>query len=339
MMTPSAATLWQRWKPWWLSAAAGALLGCLYRLIFGFNWWQQHATVMTLGFLLVVPFCMGYVAVEQYLRTSARKEIRWADWFFLPWLSVLITMAVSVAVKWEGLICLIFAAPIMMVSSVAGGAFARLSSRRFRDRTSSRVSAFALPLLVILVESQFPSPWTIRTVETDSLIRAPAALVWQNVKSVNAISPSELPGSWVTWIGFPKPVAATLSHPGVGGIRNASFTGGVLFTETVVRWKPDSDLQFSIRANTRSIPAATLDEHVTIGGAFFDVLDGEYRLEPRPDGTWLRLISRERVSTHFNPYAGAWTDAVMRSIQTEILEVIRKRCERQSETPAESVGH
>jgi hypothetical protein len=100
-----------------------------------------------------------------------------------------------------------------------------------------------------------------------------------------------------------------------------------VFTETVNRWEPDSDLRFSIHANTDSIPKSTLDEHVTVGGAFFDVLDGEYRLERRPEGVLLRLTSHERLSTHFNPYAGVWTDAVMRSIQNQILQVIRKRCE------------
>lgn len=47
-----------------------------------------------------------------------------------------------------------------------------------------------------------------------------------------------------------------------------------MFSETVNRWEPESDLRFSIRANTDAIPPTTLDEHVTIGGAFFDVLDG-----------------------------------------------------------------
>jgi hypothetical protein len=100
-----------------------------------------------------------------------------------------------------------------------------------------------------------------------------------------------------------------------------------VFTETVSQWIPQSDLQFSIRANTNAIPASTLDEHVTIGGAFFDVLQGEYVLERRPDGTLLHLTSQERLSTHLNPYAGIWTDAVMRSIQSQILEVIRRRSE------------
>ena len=44
----------------------------------------------------------------------------------------------------------------------------------------------------------------------------------------------------------------------------------------------------------------------------------------------LHLTSRERLSTHVNPYAGIWTDAVMRAIQKQILVVIRNRCEAQT---------
>jgi hypothetical protein len=315
--------------PWWLSVAAGAALGCIYRVLFTVNGaspWEGPLYVMTLGFLVLVPAAMGFVTVDHYLR-RASAEVRWFKWLFLPWLSVLITMAVSVAVKWEGAICLIFAAPIMLVSSMVGGLLAKVFSRRYAPSVPVRFSAYAIPLLVILVEGQIAAPIQIRTVETDELIHAPAAVVWDNIRSVRAIDPSELPDSWATRIGFPKPVAATLSHDGVGGVRQASFTGGLVFTETVNRWEQGSDLRFSIHANTDAIPPTTLDEHVTIGGTFFDVLDGEYRLEQRPEGVLLHLTSRERLSTHFNPYAGVWTDAVMRSIQSEILAVIRRRCE------------
>lgn len=312
--------------PWWLSAIAGAILGCLYRMAFSGSGGEWPLLTMTLGFLILVPLAMGYVAVDRYLR-KASKETRWFDWFFLPWLSVLITMAVSIMVKWEGAICLIFATPIMLVSSTIGGVLARVLSRRYTSSVPGQFSALMLPLLVILLESRIAAPLQIRTVETNLLIHAPAAQVWDNIKNVRPIDSSELPDSWVTRIGFPKPVAATLSHDGVGGVRQASFSGGLVFTETVNQWEPESDLRFSIHANTGSIPPTTLDEHVTIGGAFFDVLEGEYRLEQRPDGVLLHLVSYERVSTHFNPYAGMWTDAVMRSIQSQILEVIRRRCE------------
>jgi hypothetical protein len=142
------------------------------------------------------------------------------------------------------------------------------------------------------------------------------------------------PRSWIYTIGFPRPVAATLSHDGIGGVRNAGFTGGLVFTESVYRWEPLQDLAFTIRANTATIPHTTLDDHVTIGGAFFDVLDGEYRLESRPDGILLHLTSHQRLSTHLNPYAALWTEAVVRTIQEQILFVIRNRCEHTIGTEA-----
>jgi hypothetical protein len=317
------------WRPgveWWLSMITGAVLGCLYRLFFSVKNGGWPLLTMTVGFLILVPLAVGYLAVDQYLR-RATEEVSWFEWFFLPWLSVGITMAVSVVVHWEGAICLIFAAPIMLISSAIGGVLARVLARRRIRSVPGQFSVLTVPLLVILLESQIAAPLQIRSVETDLLIHAPAGAVWDNIRSVRRIDSSELPDSWVTRIGFPKPVAATLSHDGVGGVRRASFTGGLVFTETINQWDPGSDLRFSIHANTDSIPPGTLDEHVTIGGAFFDVLDGEYRLEPRPDGVLLRLTSHERLSTHLNPYAGVWTDAVMRSIQSQILAVIRRRCE------------
>src|SRR5262249_43821883 len=79
-------------------------------------------------------------------------------------------------------------------------------------------------------------------------------------------------------------------------------------------------------AQTDSIPPRTLDSHVTIGGRYFDVLAGEYTIEPRSDGSVvLHLASELRVTTHFNFYSRLWVDSIMRSIQENILEVVRAR--------------
>jgi hypothetical protein len=333
---------WARWKIWLLGALAGTFLGCIYRLFIDFKLMDSGlnspAWIMTIAFLVLVPVCMGYVSVNRYLLSTPAENVEWYEWIFLPWASVFLTMLVSVLVKWEGYICLIFAGPIMLFFSLWGGVAARIAWGKLKNRSPGTLSAFALPLLLLIVEAHIPSPYEIRVVQTDTLIHAPTATVWNNIKSVRAIQSSELPGSWVSRIGFPKPIAATLSHEGVGGVRQASFTGGLVFTETVNRWDPDQDLRFSIHANTESIPKSTLDEHVSIGGAFFDVLDGEYRLEQRPDGILLHLTSRERLSTHVNPYAGVWTDAVMRAIQEQILTVIRERCEWETQANRPTAG-
>jgi hypothetical protein len=333
----SLSGLWSKWKVWWISSLSGAAFGCFIRLAVDPRWdrWLGDSSsyadaIVSFTFLAVAPLATGYVSVRRYLSMTPPESQFWYKWLFLPWISVLISMIFFVMVKWEGAICLLFASPIMLVFSLLGGIAGRVFWGRWQRRSPGTMSAFLLPMLLLALEAQLPSPWEIRTVDTDILINAPTNVVWDNIKSVSAISPQELPGSWVGRIGFPRPIAATLSREGVGGVRQASFTGGLMFTETVRRWEPQHDLGFSIRANTDSIPKTTLDEHVTIGGTFFDVLDGEYRLEQRPDGVLLHLSSRERLSTHLNPYAAMWTDAVMRSIQNEILVVIRKRCETPS---------
>jgi hypothetical protein len=166
-----------------------------------------------------------------------------------------------------------------------------------------------LPLLINPWEQKVLLQNETRTVETTIDIQASTSVVWDNIKTVPRILPDELNPSWSRRVGFPRPVEATLSHEGIGGVRYARFDGGVVFVETVDVWSPEHDLAFSIKAQTTEIPPTTLDSHVTVGGPFFDTLRGD------------------RISTDFNWYAHLWTDAVMADIQNSILQVMRRRCE------------
>ena len=217
---------------------------------------------------MIVPISTGYLSVDTYLRYTPSPSVLWHEWLFLPLIAVLVEALFAIVVKMEGFICILFASPIMLAAALIGGLAARLMWYLRKGSLRSTLTAVAAPLVLLLLEVHVPSPWQIRTVETDIFIHASPQVVWNNIESVRAIEPQELPGSWVQRIGFPRPVQATLSHEGVGGVRQASFSGGLLFTETVNRWSPLEDLRFSIRANTDAIPTSTLDEHVTIGGAF-----------------------------------------------------------------------
>lgn len=245
-------------------------------------------------------------------------------------LGVILSAAIAWLLNLEGLICVVFLLPLgMMVASVGGlcaGMVDRILSRRYRGMPMACVAI--LPMLVAPAEARWvQSPLEHRVVATEICIHAPAGVVWSNIERVRPILPSELRPEWTHLIGFPRPIEATLSHEGVGGVRHASFEHGLVFIETVTAWDPDRRVAFSIRADTAAIPRTTLDEHVTIGGRYLDVLEGEYRIEPLGNGdVMLHLSSEERLSTDFNGYAGLWSDAVMRSLQSSILEVIQKRC-------------
>lgn len=285
----------------------------------------ESAEVMTLAFLVLGPLVIGYLTVS---RLAVRSRANVAACIFVPWLSILCMMAIVALFAWEGAICVAMALPLTLLFSSIGGLVARISGRHHRLRTAQTTCVALLPFVLAPAEALMPAPTQTRTVHNQIVIHANAPTVWHNIERVPAIAPVELRPNWTHRLGFPRPVEATLSYEGVGGIRHATFERGVLFIETVTTWEPQHRLAFTIRADTANIPAGTLDQHVTIGGRYFDVLDGEYRLEPLPNGdTLLHLTSHQRLSTDFNGYAGLWTGAVMSSLQTSILQVIQHRCE------------
>lgn len=305
--------------------ATGLVYGILSRLVVTLNRFQGLFGVMTLSFLFLVPLVIGYLTVRPHPNPS------WAYRLLAPWLPTVLSVVVCVVVGWEGAICIAMGLPILLIFSSLGGVLGAIVPARGLAGTAS---AMLLPFLLAPLEQQIPRPDALHEVHTSILIDATPAAVWAEIVQVPPIRPEEQKPALFTRLGFPRPVSATLSRPGVGAVRHARFERGVLFLETVTDWIPERRLRFTIAAQTDSIPASTLDEHVTIGGPYFDVLSGRYDIRPAPDGgVILDLTSELRVSTHFNLYAAPWADAIMRSIQENILEIIRTRAERSAYHP------
>jgi len=309
----------------------GVTVGFVYGAVlrFGFGWENKVFQVVTLGFVLLTPFAMGFITV--FVIERRRSQRIWT-WFLYPWIPVLAGVAGAGIMLWEGMICIAMFIPIALVAATVGGVAAGLIGRMVRSRASrnaSLVCVVCLPLLITPVERPLFSQSDLRSVESSIDIKASPAIVWSNIERVPRIQTSELEPSWSHAIGFPNPVEATLSKEGVGGVRNASFEGGVLFIETIDIWQPEHRLGFAIQAQTDRIPNTTLDEHVRVGGQYFDVLHGDYELESLGHGiTRLHLRSLHRVSTDLNWYAHLWTDSIMQNLQVRILRVIRQRCEQ-----------
>jgi len=311
---------------------AGIGLGLVYglcaRLTFGYHAFQSTFGVMTVGFLFFVPFGLGFLCV--YIGDS-KGAWTWPQRLLIPWIAAAACMAAALCLAWEGIICIFLWLPLFLIMTLIGSAIAGF----VRDYVSSRIRpmmlacCLMLPFVITPIERRIPAANSIRTVSTAIEIDADAATIWNRIKRVPPIAREEQRRTLTQWLGFPRPIEATLSHEGAGAIRHASFEGNVVFVETVNVWEPDHRLAFSIRADTSAIPATTLDEHVTVGGPFFDVLNGEYRIQVLgPRRAILHLSSQHRLSTHFNFYAGLWTEFIMRDIQNNILYVIKNRCDR-----------
>ncbi len=293
------------------------------------NWANELFAAMSFGYVFILPIILGIISVAFATKEQQRS---WDFRIFSPILTTIICLAFSVLVGWEGAICLVMAAVIYLpLAAISGFITGLILTRINRNKlsTSWLVIILSLPLSSAYLEQYLELPTALSEVKTEITINAPVETVWQNIIRVPKIT-EELDGFFYK-MGFPKPIEATLSHEGIGGVRQASFEGGLLFIETVDIWKENQELSFTIVSDPKSIPPTTLDEHVVVGGRYFDVFRGTYRIEKTKEkNVILHLSSDIRVSTRFNFYSGIWANFLMKDIQNTILKVIKQRSEKSS---------
>lgn len=310
-------------------AAIALGLPCVYaiavRFLFGVDKWQHFFTVMTLTFVFLLPFIMG--ALTLYF-SSAENRKRRAYRIFAPWVPVFIFLALTIAFAWEGWGCWLMVLPVFLIGSSIGGVLGE-RLRRWEGGQNLHVS-----LLILLPVFASPIEQLIGFLPADYEaytyidIDAPAETIWKNVTRVREIAVNEDQGWLTRLLGLPRPVKAELDFEGVGATREAIFTKGLIFHETVSEYVEGRKMVFSIKAYPHEISPLAMDEHVVIGGKYFDVLNGVYLLEKRGNNKHrLHLYSHFKLSTNFNFYAGYWATWIMKDIQNNILQVEKQRSE------------
>ena len=320
-----------------LGVGLGILYGLFCRVLFhGADEWVRQAFgrtgvallgIMSISFLFLVPAALGFIVIW-----FEREERRWARMIFGPWVSAVIMTLCTVALQLEGWICVIMALPVILFMASLGGVVAGFARPKVQTDGGRRLCVAAVALLPFVagpLESLRARSNELRTVACSIDIAATPAQVWRQIRSVPRITEAEHTFSWHHRVGFPRPTEAVLEGTGVGSVRYARFEGDLLFVEKVTEWDENRRLSFSIKADTANIPPTTLDEHVIIGGPYFDVLHGTYWIEPLgPDRVRLHLASDQRLATGFNAYAAWWTEWVMADLQDYILRIVKARAER-----------
>lgn len=314
---------------------AGAVTAIVIPLVYAgfFRWaftteaFSDAGGVVSLAFVWSVPFAVGALCVA--IGRWKGSDEWWKHAVAGPVVILLLGCLISLLTQWEALMCVVMALPVMLAGGILGGLVAHSLLPRARPvpRLALTLAVF-LPCIAAAVEGSLHWPTELKAIETVIDIDAPAEAIWREIASVPPIPAGVVPDKWIYRLGFPKPIAATLDREGIGGIRTATFEREVSFFETVTAWDPPRRLSFSIRADPDFIPHTAFDQHIIVGGRFYDVLDGTYVIEPvTGDSCRLHLTSQHRLSTRFNAYAGWWSERVMDQIQSSIMEVIRARAE------------
>lgn len=313
-------------RQFFIVLAIAASYGLVCRLLFVAQPLSGWLQIVSMAFVYTMPFSLGALVCFLGYKFDQPSGF-WA--LGAPPLTMGVLLIGSLVFGFEAAICVLVVSPIVMACTVFGGWMMSLLLKRISKGYLQVTFVLLLPYAVSPIEQMWHAPHETRVMRNVVTIHATPDTIWNQIYQVPPIQKEELPSQWIYFIGFPRPIAATIDKQGIGGRRHATFERDVSFFEVVTHWEPLKKLSFTIKADPDFIPHTAFDEHIIVGGRFYDVLDGTYDIEPHADGSCtLHLSSTHRLSTRFNWYAGWWSEWVMDQIQGSILEVIRKRCEK-----------
>jgi hypothetical protein len=281
------------------------------------------------GLFVGIPFLIGFVPGLLH-KTSTRRPLTEC---ILVALAVEIFLAAALLIfAFEGLICLMMAAPLALALT-SFGAFIGFTVRKLASWSQPQRDLFCLgavlimPLLLVSEKAANVPPALI-PVTTAIEISAPAATVWKHVVRFSELPP---PTEWIFRLGVAHPLRAEIHGTGPGAVRHCVFSTGP-FVEPILIWDEPRLLQFAVTANPRPMQELSFREinppHLE---GFLRSEKGQFALtELSPGKTRLEGTTWYRHGLWPERYWQLWSDYIIHTIHLRVLTHIK----REAESPA-----
>jgi len=170
----------------------------------------------------------------------------------------------------------------------------------------------------------------LRTIEHTVLVDAPREVVWDQLMNVRNIRHEEVEDGIAFRIGAPPPLSALSDEEEGERVRRISMGKRVHFDQVEIERREHEYIRWSQRFYPDSFPPGSFDEHVVMGGEYFDVDFVSYSLTPQGARTQLKMSLHYRVSTRFNWYADPLARLVLGNLQEVLLGMYQRRSEAQA---------
>lgn len=290
--------------------------------------WLGTAIFRDYGWSIFIglPFCMGFLSALIY---GLRQERSVGACLLVANLTVLLAGVALLLFAFEGILCLLMAAPIAFGVATIGGLLGCVVQQTFWWRGQS-TNLFCSILVVMPVamglEHGVPPSLPLLEVKSSVVINAPPETVWRHVVSFTELPP---PKELLFKVGVAYPIRAEIHGTGVGAVRYCNFSTGP-FVEPIKVWDEPKLLKFSVSQNPeplqewtpyKSIHPAHLDGYLASQA-------GQFRLIPLDDGRTL-LEGTTWYYHHLWPadYWQLWSDHIIHKIHLRVLNHVKNLSE------------
>jgi hypothetical protein len=252
--------------------------------------------------MLGVPFTVGLISVLLHGHHQRRSFL---SCLLACWLATVLTGLALLAVRIEGLVCLIFLLPIALIFIL--------------------IVLATLPLMMG-AEHHIQLKAPLYSVTTKMVIDAPPETVWRHVVTFR-----QLPDPTEPWfkMGIAYPQRAIIYGKGVGAIRHCIFSTGP-FIEPITIWDEPHLLKFSVAKQPPPMKEFSFFED-------FKPPHLENYLVSKGGQFQLRLLSNNQTEVagttwYYHKawpqrYWKLWSDAIIHNIHERVLKTIKQDAE------------
>ncbi|QHT66206.1 hypothetical protein GXP67_05755 [Rhodocytophaga rosea] len=311
-----------------------AVYGLSLRIVYGLL--SDVMAIMSLSLLILTPMILGFLTI---ILISRKNTITGTAAFFLPWLTILVLLIVTMVLQIEGAICWIMIYPMASILAGIGGVIAQSYRNRSTGTAESIQGAdknefgslktsivLLLPLIIGALEGEYALQSKQIIITKEVVIPVSAKKVWQELININEIKAKEKKASLSGLLGFPKHLRTTLDKAAVGGKRVAYYENGLTFQQQITEFVLEERMVLNLQIDPSKIPSSIMDEHIILGGKHVTIVEDTYRLKRLSDhSSLLTLSSHLIINTPFNWYASLWSHLIMADILNEQLTLIKKR--------------
>jgi len=274
-----------------------------------------------------LPFCMGFFAALIHGFHEPRSVGRC---ILVANFTMMLVGLGFLFLAWDGLICIVMAAPIGCVVATVGGVMGFVIQRQFFRRDDSPrllCSLIVLAPLAMGIEHAVPPALPLLAVKTSVIVNAPPAKVWKHVISFSDLPP---PKELIFKLGVAYPNRAAIFGHGKGAVRHCNFSTGP-FVEPIEVWDEPCLLKFSVTENPEPMQEWTpyREIHPAHLDGYLESKAGQFRLVPLADGrTLLEGTTWYQHRLWPAAYWQIWSDQIIHTIHTRVLYHVKELSEQ-----------